>query len=88
MAVGTKALHGIKRAYFYFCDPPPPPPNPYTNDDIEQSPSQGGITFKGDLEQLNGDSVRSTAFPYVNEQMALVSSCIVGQTLGGMFSVH
>ena len=32
------------------------PPN--TNDDIEQSPAQGGITVEGDLEQLNGDSVR------------------------------
>ena len=35
----------------------PPPPN--TSDDIEQSPAQGGITVEGDLEQLNGDSVRS-----------------------------
>ena len=34
-----------------------PPPN--TNDDIEQSPAQGGITVEIDLEQLNGDSVRS-----------------------------
>ena len=34
-----------------------PPPN--TNDDIEQSPTQGGITVESDLEQLNGDSVRS-----------------------------
>ena len=33
-----------------------PPPN--TNDDIEQSPAQDGITVEGDLEQLNGDSVR------------------------------
>ena len=33
-----------------------PPPN--TNDDIEQSPTQGGITIEGDLEQLNGDPVR------------------------------
>ena len=33
-----------------------PPPN--TNDDIEQSPSQGEITFEGNLEQLNGSSVR------------------------------
>ena len=38
---------------------PPPPPNT-SNDDIEQSPSQGGIIVEGDiLEQLNGDSVRS-----------------------------
>ena len=34
-----------------------PPPN--INDDIEQSPAQGGITVEGDLEQLNGDSVWS-----------------------------
>ena len=33
------------------------PPN--TNEDIEQSPAQRGITVEGDLEQLNGDSVRS-----------------------------
>ena len=35
----------------------PPPSN--TNRDIDQSLSQGRITVKGDLEQLNGDSVRS-----------------------------
>ena len=34
-----------------------PPPN--TNDDIGQSPAQGGIAVEGDLKQLNGDSVRS-----------------------------
>ena len=34
-----------------------PPSN--TNDDIKQSPARGGITVEGDLEQLNGDSVRS-----------------------------
>ena len=34
-----------------------PPLN--TNDNIEQSPAQGRITVEGDLEQLNGDSVRS-----------------------------
>ena len=43
-------------ASFHCCGTSPPPPN--TNDDIEQSPSQGGITVKGDLEQLNGDFVR------------------------------
>ena len=37
-----------------------PPPN--TNDDIEQSPAQGGITVEGDPEQLDGDSVRSDSF--------------------------
>ena len=30
-----------------------------TNDETEQSPTQGGITVEGDLEQLNGDSVRA-----------------------------
>ena len=34
-----------------------PPPN--MSDDIEQSPAQGGIIVEGDLEQLNGESVRS-----------------------------
>ena len=34
-----------------------PPPN--TNDDTEPSSAQGGIIIEGDLEQLNGDSVRS-----------------------------
>ena len=33
-----------------------PPPN--TNDDMERSLAQGGITVEGDLEQLNGDSAR------------------------------
>ena len=33
-----------------------PPPNP--NDDIEQSPAQGGSTVDGDFKQLNGDSIR------------------------------
>ena len=37
-----------------------PPPSPLnTDDDSEQSPSQDGITVEDDLEQLNGDSVRS-----------------------------
>ena len=34
-----------------------PPPN--TDDDIELSPAQGGITVECDLEELNRDSVRS-----------------------------
>ena len=41
----------------YCCGTSPSSPN--TNDDIEQSPSQRGITVEGDLEQLNGDSIRS-----------------------------
>ena len=44
-------------ASFHCCGTSPPRPN--TNDDIVQSPAQGGITVEGDLEQLNGDSVRS-----------------------------
>ena len=43
-------------AYFHCCGTSPP--RPTTNDDIEQSPAQGGITVEGDLEQLNGDFVR------------------------------
>ena len=34
-----------------------PPPN--TNDDIKQSPAQGGITVEGDREELNEESVWS-----------------------------
>ena len=30
-----------------------------TNGDIERSPAQGGITVEDDLEELDGDSVRS-----------------------------
>ena len=37
------------------CCGTPPPPN--TNDNIEQSPVQVGVTVEGDLEQLNGESV-------------------------------
>ena len=36
-------------------------PTPKTNDDIGQFPAQGGITVEGNLEQLNGDSVRSNS---------------------------
>ena len=46
-------------ASFYCCGTSPPPQN--TNDDIEQSPAQGGITVEGCLEQFNGDSVRSNS---------------------------
>ena len=54
-------------------------PSPNTNNDIEQSPAQGGITVGGDLEQLNGDSVRSDSlFPLAKERMVSVSSHIVG----------
>ena len=45
-------------ASFHCCGTSPPPP-PNTGDDIEHSPAKGGITVEGDLEQLNGDSVRS-----------------------------
>ena len=53
-------------------------PHPDTNDGIEQSSVKGGITIEGNLDLLNGDSVRSTVFPFANERMASVSSCIVG----------
>ena len=43
-------------AYFYCCGTYASRLN--TNDDIDQSPSHGGITVEGDLVQLNGDSVR------------------------------
>ena len=59
-------------AYFHYCGTSPPPPN--TNDDIEQSPAQGGITVDGDLETPSGP----TAFPFANERMAPVSFCIAG----------
>ena len=36
-----------------------PPPSSNTNDDIDQSPSQGGVTVEGDFEQLNVDPIRS-----------------------------
>ena len=35
------------------------PPSTHTNDDIEQSPAQGGIAVEGNVEQLNRDFVRS-----------------------------
>ena len=38
-------------------------PRPNTNDDIEQSPAQGGITIESDLEQLDGDPVRPDSLP-------------------------
>ena len=44
-------------ASFHCRDTSPPPPK--TNGDIEQPPSQGGITMEGDLEQLNADSIWS-----------------------------
>ena len=43
-------------AYFHCCGTPAPP---NINDDIELFPSQGGIAVEGDLEQFNGDSIRS-----------------------------
>ena len=54
-----------------------PPPN--TNDDIEQSPAQGGITVEDDLENSSTEtSSGPAAFPFANERMASVNSCIVG----------
>ena len=53
-----------------------PPPN--RNDDIDQFPAQGWITVQGELDHLNGNSVRSVSRSFAQVQMALVSSCIVG----------
>ena len=64
-------------AYFHCCGTPPAPP-PNTNDDIEQSPSQGGIVVEGDLESSTKTPSDPIAFPFANERMASVSSCIVG----------
>ena len=62
--------------YFHCCGTSPTPPN--QNDDINQSPSQGGITVEDDLEQLNVEIPSCpTAFLFANEWMASVSSCIV-----------
>ena len=36
-------------------------PRPNTNEGIEHSPAQGGITVEDDLEQLNEDSVQSNS---------------------------
>ena len=36
-----------------------PPSN--ANDDVEQSLPQSGITVEGDLEQLDGNSIRSNS---------------------------
>ena len=52
-----------------------PPPN--TNDDIEQSPVQGGITVEGDLNSSTETTSGPTAFSCANERMACFSSCIV-----------
>ena len=53
-----------------------PPPN--TNDAIVQSPTHGGIAVEGDLEQLNGDSVRSDSLSVHQRADGVCSSCIVG----------
>ena len=53
-----------------------PPPN--TNDDIEQSPAQGGIAVEGNLEELNGDYDQPDSLFVRQLRMASVSSCIVG----------
>ena len=46
---------------FFHCSGTYPPPPLNINDDIKQSPSQGGLAVEGDFEQLNGDSVRSNS---------------------------
>ena len=53
-------------ASFHCCGTSPPLPK--TNDDIEQSPSHGGITVEGDHQQLNGptDMVANPACGQLN----------------------
>ena len=46
-------------AYFHYLLRHLPPPHLNTNDDVDQSPSHGGITVESDLIQLNEDPVRS-----------------------------
>ena len=54
------------------------PPHPTTNDDIEQSPAQGGIAVEGDLEQLNGDSVWSDSLSVRQRADGVCQLLIVG----------
>ena len=65
----------LMMASFHCRGTSPPPPN--ANDDVEQSLSQGGITVEGDLEQLDGNSIRSNGLSVAKERMASVNSCIV-----------
>ena len=53
-------------------------PRPNADDDVEQSLSQGGITVEGDLEQIDGNSIRSNSLSFAKERMGSVNSCIVG----------
>ena len=43
-------------ASFHSVTEPPPPPS--ADDDVEQFLSKGGIILEGDLEQLDGNSIR------------------------------
>ena len=56
----------------------PPPPSTNTTDDIEQSPSKGGIAVEGNLNRSTETSSGPTAFPFVGKRMTSVSSYIVG----------
>ena len=63
-------------AYVHCCGASAPPPN--TNDDIEQSQSQGGIAVEVILNSSTKTLSKPTAFPFANERMASISSsCVV-----------
>ena len=63
-----------------------PPPN--TNDDVEQFHRSAGSPLRVILTSLTETPSGSTAFPFANERMESVSSCIVGWTPSGMFLGH
>ena len=75
-------------ASFHFCPPPGRPPPNTNNGDIEQPSAQGGTTGAGNVGDLNLNSVLSTASPFTNEQMAPISSCIVGRAPSDTLSGH
>ena len=66
-------------AYFPCCGTPP------SSKYKRRSRAVSGAGLEGDIGQPSGNSVRSTAFPFAIEWMALVSSCILGRSLNGMF---
>ena len=57
------SFYGVPQGW-YLSTTKAPRPTPNTNDDIKQSPAEGGITVRGVLEQLNGDSVRSHSLSF------------------------
>ena len=69
--------------YFYCCGTYPPLQIRTTiSSSLRGSPLR--VILNSPMEAPSGP----TAFPFANERMASVSSCIVGWTLSGMFSGH